>query len=42
MEDFSMPNFTPLVQCVAPAGQKPQNCPVSNLNTAYVLRAACQ
>jgi len=34
-----MPNFTPLVQRVAPAGEKHQNRPLSKLNTG-ALRCA--
>jgi len=37
----SMPNFTPSVQRVAPAGRKPQNRPLSKLNTGGLRCAQC-
>jgi len=37
----SVPNFTPSVQRVAPAGRKPQNRPMSKLNTGALRFAQC-
>jgi len=40
-QSSSMPNFTPSVQRVAPAGRKTQNRPLSKLDTGSLRFAQC-
>jgi len=44
LEEWTIPCqiLPPLMQCIAPAGQKrPQNLPLSNLNTGVLCSAHC-